>query len=427
MDQGPNRSTRSDKVDPAALLIAVLAAAMGPTLQSGRWGPINTILATVIFVIAFAYSLWGVHEISFKESIATFASLGLVLSVAVAWPLQEILVKRVHRNANDDKLGEFTLLYAFGVAAVIVGVWFVMRRHRSSSGSDEAGDATAARRRPVTRVEGASPGTRPRRRRRPAWTWGLTYMAAIPAFAVLYWSMPTGSFTSSTIRREPAMKRDAARLIAVLDQRIEEQSSTKLKVGGTEFTVVPNSVSVTRLALVEGRSLRATVRFTVTSEDGRVQQGVGSDLEIPLLARTIISPPGREPYAMATLLLEDAELERAGQMIPTVSHLLGRSDDIGTLNLPMSEWNKLVQFNNAGEGEVRSASDRFARMLYFSAITATTVGFGDITPTSTHARLAVAGQAIVGIGAAGLFLNAIASRRRQSESQSQLPTEAASV
>jgi len=52
----------------------------------------------------------------------------------------------------------------------------------------------------------------------------------------------------------------------------------------------------------------------------------------------------------------------------------------------------------------------FTRMTYFSAVTITTLGFGDIAPISDKARWAVALESILGIICIGLFLNALARR-----------------
>jgi hypothetical protein len=52
----------------------------------------------------------------------------------------------------------------------------------------------------------------------------------------------------------------------------------------------------------------------------------------------------------------------------------------------------------------------FRRMLYFSATTVTTVGFGDITPISDRARAWTAAEAVSGIVVIGLFLNSLATR-----------------
>ena len=52
------------------------------------------------------------------------------------------------------------------------------------------------------------------------------------------------------------------------------------------------------------------------------------------------------------------------------------------------------------------------RMLYLSAITITTLGFGDITPVSESARMSIALEAVLGIVVIGLFLNSLAMRVR---------------
>lgn len=54
----------------------------------------------------------------------------------------------------------------------------------------------------------------------------------------------------------------------------------------------------------------------------------------------------------------------------------------------------------------------FWRMFYFSAVTITTLGYGDIVPISDHARMLVATESILGIILIGLFFNALT---RQSE------------
>ena len=59
------------------------------------------------------------------------------------------------------------------------------------------------------------------------------------------------------------------------------------------------------------------------------------------------------------------------------------------------------------------------RMLYFSAVTITTLGFGDITPTSDWARLFVASEGVLGIVFAGLFLNALWRSRTEPGSTSR--------
>jgi voltage-gated potassium channel Kch len=50
-------------------------------------------------------------------------------------------------------------------------------------------------------------------------------------------------------------------------------------------------------------------------------------------------------------------------------------------------------------------------MLYFSAVTATTLGFGDIVPVTTYARILVTIEAVAEVSLIGLFLNSIAGAK----------------
>lgn len=54
----------------------------------------------------------------------------------------------------------------------------------------------------------------------------------------------------------------------------------------------------------------------------------------------------------------------------------------------------------------------FSRMTYFSAVTITTLGYGDITPISDTARWLVTLESILGIVIIGLFLNSVAKNIR---------------
>jgi hypothetical protein len=73
-------------------------------------------------------------------------------------------------------------------------------------------------------------------------------------------------------------------------------------------------------------------------------------------------------------------------------------------------YDRLLSFYLGVEGDPSYASDYFWRMAYLSAMTITTVGFGDITPVSEAARILVALEAILGVVVVGLFLSALAFR-----------------
>jgi hypothetical protein len=61
----------------------------------------------------------------------------------------------------------------------------------------------------------------------------------------------------------------------------------------------------------------------------------------------------------------------------------------------------------AGAGRVSDEQNSYLRMLYFSAVTITTLGYGDIVPVTSTARGVVTIEIIMGPLLFGLFLNSL--------------------
>jgi hypothetical protein len=82
------------EVDPAALLVAVLTVVAGPLLTVGPWDKLNTVIAVVVLVIIIAYSLTLTSQkmMSLPQQIAVSLVIGLIATIAVAWPIQWILI-----------------------------------------------------------------------------------------------------------------------------------------------------------------------------------------------------------------------------------------------------------------------------------------------------------------------------------------------
>jgi hypothetical protein len=68
---------------------------------------------------------------------------------------------------------------------------------------------------------------------------------------------------------------------------------------------------------------------------------------------------------------------------------------------------KILAFSHTVKGFPAKASGAYVRMFYFSAVTITTLGYGDIVPITTTARILVAFESIAGIVLIGLFLNSL--------------------
>jgi hypothetical protein len=76
--------------------------------------------------------------------------------------------------------------------------------------------------------------------------------------------------------------------------------------------------------------------------------------------------------------------------------------------MPATLTADIVKFSEAKRGFPSQIDGQFVRMLYLSATTITPLGFGDVVPLTTPARLAISLEAVIGILVMGLFLNAVA-------------------
>ena len=131
------------KVDPAALLLAVIAVGINPLTAPGEWGPINTVVAGVVGAILLAFT-WPRAEnlqdeagqiIKFDPWITAAQAIayGLIGAIGAAWPIQQYLLHAPDcpEHAADtlpmacitgDQLAGRATDYAlwFGLAAAVI-------------------------------------------------------------------------------------------------------------------------------------------------------------------------------------------------------------------------------------------------------------------------------------------------------------------
>lgn len=86
------------------------------------------------------------------------------------------------------------------------------------------------------------------------------------------------------------------------------------------------------------------------------------------------------------------------------------SCDCGWVTLSGSLINKITAYSNALNGFPSYSSGSFERMVYLSAVTIATVGYGDIVPITPRARMLVSIEAIWGVILIGLYLNSLANK-----------------
>lgn len=141
------------KVDPAALLIAVIAVGISPLLSVGPWDPMNTVVAGVVGAILLAFT-WPrkanlrdesgkIHSPDPWRVGAQALVYGLIIAIGSAWIVQlfwkvpscDRYNPTVANCMEADKISRWATWWALcigGGAAIILGIcmWIWIRRLR---------------------------------------------------------------------------------------------------------------------------------------------------------------------------------------------------------------------------------------------------------------------------------------------------------
>jgi hypothetical protein len=246
---------------------------------------------------------------------------------------------------------------------------------------------------------------------RPPLVYLGLYLLLIPLFALLYCGLAAGSFHAPYAARETSAIGDMANVSENIRQSLlrSMRDNELLSLG---WVVSPDNLRIDDLA-VESPNL---VTFEVSFFGMRY-------LDNRLVA-TVAGPQFVVRMDRRRIWIADQALVCHPVTLPPMigaEGLTGPSRRLffrpprGLFQLDVVCWRwleeeRLRQLLLGWSGDPRALSGYPGRMLYFSAVTITTVGFGDIVPLSGTARLIAGLEAVVGWVVAGLFLNAIASR-----------------
>jgi hypothetical protein len=255
--------------------------------------------------------------------------------------------------------------------------------------------------------------------------FGLVYLALVPVFAVLYWTLPARSLHDSNAILEASLAHDADALVSDMTSAVKSRvvEGADWRVGSGRFRIVRDSV---RVATIEAPK-QSHVTIGLEGEyfgERRGQTGHGhfvEPVEVSLESQLVREQVGQVAQVGYPAELRGGwRLAEAGRAGPPVSVLLPPPpeslplppSESGILLMPAGLFSRFASFVNAAEGDPYYSSGRFGRMLYLSATTITTLGIGDVSPVSGTARLLVWLEALLGIVAIGLFLNDLAKVAR---------------
>jgi hypothetical protein len=240
--------------------------------------------------------------------------------------------------------------------------------------------------------------------------WGGFYLLLIPLFAAFYTLLPEASFYHSTIVHDARYKEDQK----LLESAIEAWASASLTSRLSEAIEQVESKKPKKIDYYAGYEPGQLWAELLVSAD--FDNGEDLDIEFALGAMThwtITKDMAYTPPKFTTEHTEGYDLMakcKKGEDVTCKAELVEQALKPDRYFVaPPEVRDRFEKLRTEGSGMNYGSDLRtFGRMLYLSAVTVTTVGYGDIVPLTDIARFTVSCEAIAGIVLIGLFLNALA-------------------
>jgi hypothetical protein len=247
----------------------------------------------------------------------------------------------------------------------------------------------------------------------PSWLFGLVYLLLIPAFAGIYLSF-ANEFFHATTQHEEYVKGDEREILAELRRSM---ISSFVDAYGSRSLPDSTFLNWDYIDLYDLQYKDGYYSFALLADTrGRVERLPPSALRLRFTlfwARTRPGDAGAKMYGLTQEHEDKGDFMR--KMFPINKKFSDehQSDSLGFVVLPDILERQLLAWAEARSGFPSRSPATFWRLLYFSAITITTVGYGDILPVTTRARLWVGSEAVLGIVLIGLFLNSLAIKAQR--------------
>lgn len=239
-------------------------------------------------------------------------------------------------------------------------------------------------------------------------TYLALYVSVIFAFAYLYNSRNDAIFYAPYAKLEAASRGDYEAIRAEIEKSIAKTDPFS-RVDDTGWILNPSNLHVTELSIEETGEFSFTLSFFAThwTKDRKDIELAGPIENFRVNRRWIATDDGNQFCRFVAF-----PPDRVRQ--PIFTRLFAQSPSI---TAPMLCWNGHVEYQfgelkSGWSGDAKALSGSFWRMLYLSAITITSVGYGDIVPISNTARMLCGLEAVLGWLIAGFFLAVVTIRPR---------------
>jgi hypothetical protein len=197
------------------------------------------------------------------------------------------------------------------------------------------------------------------------------------------------------------------------DVREAAASAPTKPFGPQQLRLVPDTVEVNRLTIVDQETISFDLRYECAGEGSLAYAGMTLSLNGTRDLVFTRTSAGIVTYEFSVQETQQ-DLLCGVQIGPLAAGLVRAPATAAAIATRPDTAISLSALLHAKSGFTDRLPGRPARAVYLSAVTITTLGFGDVVPVSDGARLLVASEAVVGVVLAGLFLNAVTRRRGSS-------------
>jgi len=248
-----------------------------------------------------------------------------------------------------------------------------------------------------------------------AFTGGL-YLLLIPLYAAIYSFFPD-DFYSSTAALDPRYRHTLVELEDDLNRYYDQ--CTTLNNTRVRVDVSSNDASIRLTTYLGGGAI-----FSIASLSGSERLGPGSWKSNPqglmqtywLDAEFRWNSNIRGPEETTSEQDADTKISNFQVGLRNCFNQFNKTIDTysGPHQIPL-ETDLYLEFlrltGSAQQGLHSGYAGQYGRFLYFSTVTITTLGYGDVLPVTDRMRWLVASQSIFGVVLIGLFLTAIGRQK----------------
>ncbi|MGL1861449.1 MAG: potassium channel family protein [Pseudodesulfovibrio sp.] len=282
--------------------------------------------------------------------------------------------------------------------------------------------------------------------------WAISYIACIFIFAWVYKKADPKGFYHSTVKYEQETNDLMDQASKIISRSVRNASKSKYE---NVFIQTPKGVYLNKI-IINGEEAKFRLRIGLVGPGETISHVLPFRFEKDYLNNIyktnntcVVDVPlttSEEPplgfNVIHTKGIQNAidnppkwmrmscnEAKTIKKLFAMVNGFPGTEDDANPKDnrgktdstLVKSSSNTLLQTassNSSSQDDLSEASwqdGSYERMLYFSAVTITTLGFGDIVPISDKNRRLVTLESILGAVFIGLFLNALANKANRHE------------